>query len=158
MRLPKDPLTPASKVEVLVTGIASAVAGIAFLVFAALTSWITYSNGRMGLPPVAMLISVMVVLSIGFFDVAFAIFRTKTRRRKNLLSNATLYFVGGFLLILPTLMVILGVLMTSKWELTPILTFLSMSSLGLLAIRLARIRSKNASIQQERKAIPGKLS
>lgn len=146
MRLPKNPLTPASKIEVLITGIASAVAGIIFLVFAALTVWITYSNGRIGMPPVVMLISVMVILSIGFFDVAFAIFRTNGRRRKHLLSNATLYLVGGFLLILPTLMVILGALMNSKWELTPILTFLSMSSLGLLAIRLARIRSKNASI------------
>jgi len=143
MRLPKDPLTPASNGEALITGIASAAAGIAFLVFAASTIRITYSNKRIGLPPVVLLISVMVVLSIGFFDVAFAIFRTKTRQRKHLLSSVTLYLVGGFLLILPTLMVILGVLMTSKWELTPILTFLSMSSLGLLAIRLARIRGKN---------------
>ena len=49
--------------------------------------------------------------------------------------------------------------MTSKWELTPILTFLSTSSLGLLAIRLALIRSKNASNPlPERKVDPGALS
>lgn len=138
----------------LVAGIASLAAGTAFLAFAALTIAITRSAGRLAVPSVMLLIGLMVILGVGFLDVAFAVFRGKGRRRSHLLSNATLYLSGGFLAALPMLVLGLGIVMGSRVDLPSILEALSISGIGLVAIRLARIRGRRASNQPSGPASP----
>ena len=145
--LPKDPLTPASKRQLLISGVASSITGIAFLVFAALTVNITHSNGRLELPSVMLLIGFMVIVGVGFLSAAFAIFRGKDKPGVSLFSIPALYFVGGVLFALPLLILALGFVMGFRVELIFIVRLLPMSGLGLLAIRLARIRSKKGSNQ-----------
>jgi Na+-driven multidrug efflux pump len=143
-RLPEDPLTPASRGQTLVVGAASLIAGIAFLVFAALTVHVTSASGRIGQPSVILLLAVMLVIGVGFIDVAVAIFRKKGKSRSYLLSNTTLYVSGCFLFIIPLLLVGVSILGKSQEGAWSALKVLSVSSLGLLAIRLARIRSKRS--------------
>jgi len=146
-QLPKDPLTPASKREVLITGVASSITGIVFLIFAILTINITHSNGRLGLPPVMFLIGFMVIVGVGFLGAAFTIFRGKDKREVSLFSSPTLYLVGGVLFVLPLLIVALIIGMGSRVDLILVARVLPIMGLGLLAIRLARIRSKKGSNQ-----------
>ena len=80
----------------------------------------------------------MIVLGVGFFDVAFAVFRKKEKRRAQLLGNLTLYLAGGFLIVVPPLLLLLNLLEGLEVDFRP----LWISSIGLLAIRLAWIRQK----------------
>jgi hypothetical protein len=146
-RLPKDPLTPASKREIMITGVASLITGIAFLIFAALTINITHSNGRLGLPAVMLLIGFMVVVGVGFLGAASSIFRGRNKSGISLLSSPTLYFVGGVLFALPLGILALGFIMGFRADLVFVVRLLPLSGLGLLAIRLARIKSKKSSNQ-----------
>ncbi len=142
--LPEDPLTPASRDQILVVGVASLIAGIAFLVFAALTVQMASTSGRIGQASVILLIAVMLVIAIGFLDVAVAIFRKKGKGRPYLLSNTTLYLIGGFLLIIPVLLVGVGIFQKSQgmtWSALEVLVF---AGIGFWAMPPARMRSKRS--------------
>ncbi|HVT72902.1 MAG TPA: hypothetical protein VHD61_07180 [Lacunisphaera sp.] len=140
-RLPKDPLTPATRSQVIVAGVASLITAIAFIIFAAVTTQMTFASGRIRLPSVMLLIAFMLVISLGFFDVTVAIFR---KRRLYLLSSTTLYLIGSFLFILPLGMLGWSLMKESPEDTLSVLKVLSLSSLGLLTIRLAHIRRKRA--------------
>jgi hypothetical protein len=93
-----------------------------------------------------VLISVMVVLSAGFLEVAFATLRRKEKRRAQLLGRTTLLLIGGFLVFLPLLLLGVSIWMGTEAEVASAVGVLSLSSLGLLAIRLARIRKRPTSL------------
>lgn len=121
-------------------------AGLTFLMFAVLTIKLTYASGRLAQPAVLVLISVMVVLSAGFLEVAFATLRRKEKRRAQLLGRTTLLLIGGFLVFLPLLLLGVSIWMGTEAEVASAVGVLSLSSLGLLAIRLARIRKRPTSL------------
>lgn len=147
-RLPKDPLTPASKNQVLVTGIASLLFGVTFLGLATLAIRLTSDSGRILLPSVITLIAVMLVIAVGFLDVAFAALRKKEKRRPYLLSSFTLYGVGGFLVVIPILVFGLSLVKAPEEIVWFDYRALSGVGIGLLAIRLAHIRRKKNTNQE----------
>ena len=143
---PNDPLTPASKGQVVVVGIASAVTSIAFFVFAALTIHMTATSGRIGQLPVIFLIALMLVISVGFLAVAISMFRKQEGRDSQLMGSATLNLVGGFLVVVPLAVAGSMLLTQSNRDSWLLLKILPISSLGLLAMRLARVRKKKRSV------------
>ncbi len=136
--MPEDPTTPATKGQTIVVGVASAVAGVGFLVCAGLMIVLTHSSGRLMLLPVIFLNCVTIILGVGFLDVAFALLRKKEKRRAQLFGNFTLYLAGGFLIFVPLFLLFLGLVEGSDVD----LRILGGVSLGLLAIRLAWVRKK----------------
>ena len=141
-QLPTDPLTPASKSQTIVVGVASLITSTAFFIFAALTIQMTSASGRISLPPVIFLIALMLIIGVGFLSVAVVIFRRQEKRGPYLLGSVTLYLVGAFLFVMPIATAGAMMLTQSYQDSWLLLKVLPLSSLGLLAIRLAHIRRK----------------
>jgi hypothetical protein len=124
-------------------GVASSITSIAFFVLAALAIRMTAKSGRIGLPPVIFLNALLLAIGLCFLAIAIAVFRRQDDPNPQLTGSATLYLVGGFLLILPLGIAVVMVLTHSYDDVGLLLIHaLPMSGLGILAMRLAYLRRK----------------
>ena len=143
-RLSGNLFATASKWQALGVGIVSLAAGMALLVP---TAWMiahTFSSGRLSLA-VIFITGLFLALVTLFLAVAFALFRGKKQPEGQLMGSAALYVVGSFLFGLPLTLLVWGLWMGSKDNLSSIVTILSMSAFGLLVIRLAWMRGTKHS-------------
>jgi hypothetical protein len=140
--LPSDPLAPASKRDVRMVGVAASITSIAFFVFAALAIRMTAKSGRLGLLPVILLNALLLAIAICFLAIAIAVFRKQGKRDAQLMGSATLYLIGGVLLVLPLAIAGVMVLTHSYQDAGLLLHVLPISGLGILAMRLAHRRRR----------------
>jgi hypothetical protein len=141
--LPSDPFARASKRDVRMVIIASLITSVAFFVFAALAIRMTAKSGRLGLPPVIFLNALLLAIGICFLAIAITVFRGQKKPDPQLMGSATLFLIGGFLLVLPLAIAVVMVLTHSYQDAGLLLMHVvPISGLGILTIRLAHLRRK----------------
>ena len=140
-RFPIHPFLPLARRQTLGVGIAALVFGIGFLVFGGVLASYAHTWGSDDRVPVILMLAIIVIVGVGFLDAAYALLRG---RRKELLGSFSLYAIGGFLCAIPILLLVAiykGVAKSGNIEQT--MLTLPAIAIGLMAIRLAWLRSRN---------------
>ena len=144
LRFPPDPTLRVTKGPAAAVGLVALIFGAGFLVLAGVMSLQIHARGRFGLLPGMLAIALVTVIGLGFLDAAHALLRSDRGSRTVLLSNFTLYWVGGFFCLLPALLLIFHYSGVARLtSLREIATTLPAMGIGVLAIWLARSRNKN---------------